>query len=115
MAVGCRRGGRRDGFARRGPARACGCAENAAPGLFAGDGMNTSVQPEDFVLPDGAMRVDASTISDPGPFLFDAGSSMLNAVAVGQGGRQAAWFVQGEFGQGVLRHYRRGGLIARLS
>ena len=77
--------------------------------------MNTSVQPEDFVLPDGAMRVDASTISDPGPFLFDAGSSMLNAVAVGQGGRQAAWFVQGEFGQGVLRHYRRGGLIARLS
>src|SRR5690606_21775564 len=30
-------------------------------------------------------------------------------------GRQAAWFVQGDFGSAVLRHYRRGGLIAKLS
>ncbi|WP_341667154.1 3-deoxy-D-manno-octulosonic acid kinase [Alcaligenes sp. SDU_A2] len=37
------------------------------------------------------------------------------AVKVGQGGRQAAWFVQGPFGQAVLRHYRRGGLVARFN
>lgn len=37
-----------------------------------------------------------------------------SAQPVTQGGRQAAWFVEGEFGQAVLRHYRRGGLRARL-
>ncbi|MGB6007220.1 3-deoxy-D-manno-octulosonic acid kinase [Castellaniella sp.] len=36
------------------------------------------------------------------------------AVAVGEGGRQAAWFVEGAHGAAVLRHYRRGGLRARL-
>jgi len=29
-------------------------------------------------------------------------------------GRGRAWFVQGEYGAAVLRHYRRGGWIARL-
>jgi 3-deoxy-D-manno-octulosonic acid kinase len=33
----------------------------------------------------------------------------------GAGGRGAAWFVDGEFGAGVLRHYRRGGWAARAS
>ena len=33
----------------------------------------------------------------------------------GRGGRGAAWFVQGAFGDGVLRHYRRGGWMARAS
>ncbi|MBV6274156.1 3-deoxy-D-manno-octulosonic acid kinase [Alcaligenaceae bacterium CGII-47] len=37
-----------------------------------------------------------------------------DAQPVTQGGRQAAWFVQGVFGQGVLRHYRRGGLRAKF-
>src|SRR5688572_14490411 len=32
-----------------------------------------------------------------------------------RGGRGAVWFVRGEFGSGVLRHYRRGGLIARIN
>jgi 3-deoxy-D-manno-octulosonic acid kinase len=32
-----------------------------------------------------------------------------------RGGRGAAWFVDGEFGAGVLRHYRRGGWAARAS
>lgn len=36
------------------------------------------------------------------------------ARAVGEGGRQAAWFVDGVHGPAVLRHYRRGGLRARL-
>ncbi|MCC2596404.1 3-deoxy-D-manno-octulosonic acid kinase [Pusillimonas sp. MFBS29] len=64
---------------------------------------------------DGAMLVDASRVLQPGAFLFDPTSAGLKAVPVGKGGRQAAWFVQGNFGLGVLRHYRRGGLIARLS
>lgn len=38
----------------------------------------------------------------------------LDAVPVGEGGRQAAWFVDGAHGPAVLRHYRRGGLRARL-
>src|SRR5690606_18174860 len=37
-----------------------------------------------------------------------------DAVPVGEGGRQAAWFVDGPHGPAVLRHYRRGGLRARL-
>jgi 3-deoxy-D-manno-octulosonic acid kinase len=34
---------------------------------------------------------------------------------VADGGRGAAWFVEAGFGPSVLRHYRRGGLAARLS
>jgi 3-deoxy-D-manno-octulosonic acid kinase len=36
-------------------------------------------------------------------------------VVNGQGGRGSTWFVHGEFGEGVLRHYRRGGWMAKLS
>ncbi len=31
------------------------------------------------------------------------------------GGRGAVWYVRGEFGEGVLRHYRRGGLVGRVN
>jgi 3-deoxy-D-manno-octulosonic acid kinase len=33
----------------------------------------------------------------------------------GEGGRGAAWFVEGEAGPAVIKHYRRGGAMARLS
>ncbi|MEO6173185.1 MAG: 3-deoxy-D-manno-octulosonic acid kinase [Arenimonas sp.] len=33
----------------------------------------------------------------------------------GQGGRGAAWFVHADFGDVVLRHYRRGGWAAKIS
>lgn len=36
----------------------------------------------------------------------------LQAVSAGRG---AAWFIQAQTGQYVLRHYRRGGLMAKLS
>ncbi|WP_255407788.1 MULTISPECIES: 3-deoxy-D-manno-octulosonic acid kinase [unclassified Achromobacter] len=69
--------------------------------------------------PAGAMLYDAARISRPGPHLFDAAAYAATygtpAEPVAAGGRQAAWFVQGEFGAGVLRHYRRGGLVARIS
>ncbi|WP_427183473.1 3-deoxy-D-manno-octulosonic acid kinase [Bordetella bronchialis] len=63
----------------------------------------------------GAMCYDAARIAQPAPALFDPAFYGTAAQPVQQGGRQAAWFVDGEFGSGVLRHYRRGGLIARLS
>lgn len=47
-----------------------------------------------------------------GPQWLDA--SQPDARPVSAGGRQAAWFVEGAHGPAVLRHYRRGGLRARL-
>lgn len=69
----------------------------------------------DYALKDGMLRYDAQRISEPGGDLLDPAGARLEAQAVGQGGRQAAWYVKGEFGEGVLRHYRRGGLMARFS
>jgi len=37
------------------------------------------------------------------------------AQPVAEGGRGSAWFVDAPFGRCVLRHYRRGGLVARFS
>ena len=61
------------------------------------------------------MRFDENAISSPGEFLFDPAAFALGAMPVSEGGRQAAWFVQGDFGDAVLRHYRRGGMVAQLS
>ncbi|WP_298453317.1 3-deoxy-D-manno-octulosonic acid kinase [uncultured Marinobacter sp.] len=36
------------------------------------------------------------------------------AVLITQGGRGAAWFVEGSFGEAVLRHFCRGGLPGRF-
>jgi 3-deoxy-D-manno-octulosonic acid kinase len=49
------------------------------------------------------------------PMLFDPLHYGARAGRVGVGGRGAAWFVEGPFGAGVLRHYLRGGWMARLS
>ena len=61
------------------------------------------------------MRFDPGRVARPDVFLFDPASPQLEAVPVSVGGRQAAWYVAGDFGSGVLRHYRRGGFMARLS
>jgi 3-deoxy-D-manno-octulosonic acid kinase len=61
------------------------------------------------------MCYDAARVPAPDAALFDPGSYGDHAEPVQAGGRQAAWFVDGDFGHGVLRHYRRGGMIARLS
>jgi 3-deoxy-D-manno-octulosonic acid kinase len=76
--------------------------------------MTTPVAARDFPFTGGALRFDATRIREPGPGLFTP-SHTLQAAPVSHGGRQAAWFVQGDFGAGVLRHYRRGGAIARIS
>lgn len=65
--------------------------------------------------PAGAMLFDPAQGMAPTPSVFDPVSFGEHAQPVGQGGRQAAWFVSAGFGDAVLRHYRRGGLVARLS
>jgi 3-deoxy-D-manno-octulosonic acid kinase len=64
----------------------------------------------------GSIVFDPARLPQAEPALFLAGSYGDSAREVqGQGGRGAAWFVRGEFGAGVLRHYRRGGWMAGLS
>lgn len=63
-------------------------------------------------FPGGAFCVPARFSGRADPGWFDA--RRPDAIPVGEGGRQAAWFVEGDHGPAVLRHYRRGGLRARL-
>ncbi|WP_322999532.1 3-deoxy-D-manno-octulosonic acid kinase [Castellaniella sp.] len=63
-------------------------------------------------LPGGALCVPERLAGAARADWFDP--QRPGAVAVGEGGRQAAWFVEGDHGAAVLRHYRRGGLRARL-
>lgn len=72
--------------------------------------------PQDMVFDGGAMRFAPDRVLLPTAALFDPATPGLGAVPVSVGGRQAAWYVQSQgLGAAVLRHYRRGGLIARLS
>lgn len=70
---------------------------------------------QDIPIEGGALRYASDRIQTPDAGLLDPADARLDAQPVRVGGRQAAWFVTGQFGAGVLRHYRRGGLIARLS
>lgn len=63
----------------------------------------------------GAMLSDARRLADAGPEIFNPAHYGDRARPVDAGGRQAAWFVEGQGWQGVLRRYRRGGMIARIS
>lgn len=49
------------------------------------------------------------------PDWFEARQWGDAAQPVAEGGRGAAWFIRREAGDWVLRHYRRGGLVARIS
>lgn len=60
----------------------------------------------------GAFGVPGRLAGLAGQGWFDP--ARQDAIPVGEGGRQAAWFVDGDHGPAVLRHYRRGGLRARL-
>ncbi|MFA5488205.1 MAG: 3-deoxy-D-manno-octulosonic acid kinase [Candidimonas sp.] len=69
----------------------------------------------DIVVGQSVLRVDQSLAPRADLSLFDPQAPGMRTEPVAEGGRQAAWFVQGDFGQAVLRRYRRGGLVARLS
>ncbi|MCQ9615626.1 3-deoxy-D-manno-octulosonic acid kinase [Paenalcaligenes niemegkensis] len=74
---------------------------------------NTAALPH--TLYEGTSLINTQLVPDFQVAFFDPDASGLNAEKVGSGGRQAAWFVTLPSGeQGVLRHYRRGGLIAKL-
>ena len=62
----------------------------------------------------GSIVFDAVRLRQAGPELLEPGHYGAAASPVAAGGRGAAWFVRGESGDAVLRHYRRGGLMARL-
>lgn len=63
----------------------------------------------------GSIVFDPARLRQAGPDWLEPAHWGTRATPVaGAGGRGAAWFVSGEFGEGVLRHYRRGGLAARL-
>jgi len=66
-------------------------------------------------IPGGAICFDPARIVTPSEHLFNPDNAQLGASSVKVGGRQSAWFVTGAFGSAVLRHYRRGGMIARIS
>ena len=48
------------------------------------------------------------------PALFHAEHYQSEAVKVGDGGRNAAWFIPTSIGPAVLRRYRRGGLVGKF-
>jgi 3-deoxy-D-manno-octulosonic acid kinase len=63
----------------------------------------------------GAIVFDPALLPRVDPSLFDPRVDANAAVPVAVGGRGAAWFVRTQAGDAVLRHYRRGGLAARVS
>ena len=64
---------------------------------------------------DGAILFDSTHLAQADAALFDPRRWRDAAAALDtRGGRGAVWRVRGEFGEGVLRHYRRGGLVAKL-
>ncbi len=63
----------------------------------------------------GAIVFDPARLPQAKAALLDPAQADGGAQPVQGSGRGAAWFVQGAYGRGVLRHYRRGGLAARVS
>lgn len=78
--------------------------------------MSSAVRAQKLAFKGGALLFDAASIAQADATLLLPTAGRYSQVEpVGKGGRQAAWFVQADFGQAVLRHYRRGGLMARLT
>ena len=76
-----------------------------------------SMQSMDFADARGAGQLvfNPSLVQHPKPEWFDPASWGEAIKPVANGGRGAAWFVNGPFGSAVLRHYLRGGQMARFS
>lgn len=66
---------------------------------------------------DGLAEIHAATAwrDRARPEWFEVQRYGANALPIGAGGRGGAWYLEGPFGAGVLRNYRRGGLVARFS
>ncbi len=77
--------------------------------------MRESLIVKELKVGSAAMRYDAAVIAEPDLQLFDPRYARLQAQPVSEGGRQAAWYVDSGSQQAVLRRYRRGGLVAKIS
>lgn len=62
----------------------------------------------------GHIRYNPEFTTAPDLNLFYPDNKALKAQPVTQGGRNAAWFIDYNGQQAVLRHYKRGGLIAKF-
>jgi 3-deoxy-D-manno-octulosonic acid kinase len=62
----------------------------------------------------GAILFDARRFAQAGAEVFDPAHWPDARAGNDDGGRGSVWYVKGAFGQGVLRHYRRGGLVGRV-
>lgn len=60
------------------------------------------------------IRYNDRFCAEPALSLFDPSNPVLAAKPVTQGGRNAAWFISYRGQEAVLRHYKRGGLIAKF-
>jgi len=76
----------------------------------------TLIRPQAVSLPEGGLLFDAAywDVAAVPPSLNDL-LPLPDAIPVTSGGRQAAWYVRGAYGDAVLRHYRRGGAMARMN
>lgn len=63
----------------------------------------------------GAILFDRRHFAQAEPALLEPAHWPGAVKQAEQGGRGAVWLVRGEFGAGVLRHYRRGGLVGRVN
>lgn len=62
----------------------------------------------------GGLLFDRALVPDAHPGMLDPAHWQVEANSA-RGGRGAVWFVAAPFADAVLRHYRRGGLAARLA
>jgi 3-deoxy-D-manno-octulosonic acid kinase len=65
--------------------------------------------------PAGAILFDHRRIAQADDALFDPGAYPQRQSEDARGGRGAVWFLRHDFGDAVLRHYRRGGLLGRFN
>lgn len=64
---------------------------------------------------DGAILFDSTRMTQAETALLDPHRRLPRGDSLDtRGGRGTVWHVRGGFGEGVLRHYRRGGLVAKL-
>jgi 3-deoxy-D-manno-octulosonic acid kinase len=73
------------------------------------------VEPVRAATSDGAILFDRACIAQADGAWLDPAHWRGSQAQDGRGGRGAVWRVEGSFGAGVLRHYRRGGFVARLN
>lgn len=64
---------------------------------------------------DGAILFDRDRVAQADARWLEPAHWQGADADAGRGGRGAVWLVHGDFGSGVLRHYRRGGLLGRIN